>query len=310
MPALLALSLLGYRLLAQGRPVAGCCGPAGEQGMGGRPIPPHSRLNGGFNFYSSQIDKLRDSLNATPRSHDRMKLLTKTLFTKQSGLVLVLLAASGSSAPPRSPTTTSPKPRSRPRRMPGARPDQISDDYRSGGIDKARATATAVLDGAYGYHHGPVLFKPTLAGGEQTFRINQEGALAYFVGNNQAYPPTPASPSRTGRLQLRQRRRLHQRRHGPHHGQGAPDRPRQQADHGRQDLGLQEGDDGKVRIVLHHSSLPTPANGNRRPAGRLFCYGGNSLATRRVTTGPVLLPCLPCDDSRRDTHADPPLHPE
>jgi hypothetical protein len=29
-----------------------------------------------------------------------------------------------------------------------------------------------VLDSAYGYRQGPVLFKPTLAGGEQTFRTS------------------------------------------------------------------------------------------------------------------------------------------
>lgn len=65
---------------------------------------------------------------------------------------------------------------------------QISDDYRAGGIEKATATASAVLDSAYGYGDGPVLFKPTLAGGEQTFRLNKAGALAYFVGHNPAYP--------------------------------------------------------------------------------------------------------------------------
>ena len=47
---------------------------------------------------------------------------------------------------------------------------QISTDYEAGGLAKAKATAGAVLDGAYGYNLGPVLFKPTLTEAPQTFR--------------------------------------------------------------------------------------------------------------------------------------------
>ncbi len=47
---------------------------------------------------------------------------------------------------------------------------QISSDYKSGGIDKARQTAEQVIDAAYGYNHGPVLFKPTLTTAPKTFR--------------------------------------------------------------------------------------------------------------------------------------------
>lgn len=65
---------------------------------------------------------------------------------------------------------------------------QISNDYAEGGIDKARATAEAVIAAAYGYGIGPVLFKPTLATAPQTFRTTADGALAYFVGHDQAFP--------------------------------------------------------------------------------------------------------------------------
>ena len=65
---------------------------------------------------------------------------------------------------------------------------QISKDFESGGIAKAKATANAVLDAAYGYQFGPVLFKPTLTTAPQTFRTTKEGALAYFVGDNKAFP--------------------------------------------------------------------------------------------------------------------------
>lgn len=44
-----------------------------------------------------------------------------------------------------------------------------------------------IIDAAYFYQNGPVLFKPTLTTGEQTFRMDKEGALAYFVGGNEKY---------------------------------------------------------------------------------------------------------------------------
>ena len=55
---------------------------------------------------------------------------------------------------------------------------------------KAAATALAkkVIDSAYGYQMGGVLFKPTLAKAPQTFRTTSDGALSYFVGGNPAFP--------------------------------------------------------------------------------------------------------------------------
>ncbi|MDA7963692.1 phosphoribosyl-AMP cyclohydrolase [Ruegeria sp.] len=64
----------------------------------------------------------------------------------------------------------------------------ISKAYEEGGIDAARPVAENVLNAAYGYNLGPVLFKPTMASGEQTFRPTQHGALAYFVGHDAEYP--------------------------------------------------------------------------------------------------------------------------
>lgn len=64
----------------------------------------------------------------------------------------------------------------------------ISKAYDADGIEAARAIANDVLDAAYGYNLGDVLFKPTLASGEKTFRPTKEGALAYFVGHDENYP--------------------------------------------------------------------------------------------------------------------------
>lgn len=50
------------------------------------------------------------------------------------------------------------------------------------------AFANEVLSDAYNYDFGKVFFKPTLAFGDQTFRNDKKGALAYFVGGDPDYP--------------------------------------------------------------------------------------------------------------------------
>jgi len=51
-----------------------------------------------------------------------------------------------------------------------------------------RAFAEQVLSDSYNYDNGKVFFKPTLAFGDQTFRNDKKGALAYFVGGDPDYP--------------------------------------------------------------------------------------------------------------------------
>lgn len=51
-----------------------------------------------------------------------------------------------------------------------------------------KAFANEVLSSAYNYDSGKVFFKPTLAFGDQTFRNDKKGALAYFVGGDPVYP--------------------------------------------------------------------------------------------------------------------------
>lgn len=64
----------------------------------------------------------------------------------------------------------------------------ISTEADTKGQAAAKRLAEQVLDSAYGYNMGPVLFKPTLTVTPQTFRTTREGALAYFVGGNPSYP--------------------------------------------------------------------------------------------------------------------------
>ncbi len=51
-----------------------------------------------------------------------------------------------------------------------------------------KAFAEQVLDEAYNYNQGKVFFKPTLAYGDKTFRNTKAGALSYFIGGDANYP--------------------------------------------------------------------------------------------------------------------------
>jgi hypothetical protein len=64
----------------------------------------------------------------------------------------------------------------------------ISSTGASQGPAAAKALAEKVIDAAYGYQMGAVLFKPTLTVAPQTFRTTRAGALAYFVGGDPAFP--------------------------------------------------------------------------------------------------------------------------
>ena len=64
----------------------------------------------------------------------------------------------------------------------------ISAANSSGGQSAAKALAEKVIDSAYAYQLGAVLFKPTLTTSPQTFRTARDGALAYFVGGNPDFP--------------------------------------------------------------------------------------------------------------------------
>jgi hypothetical protein len=64
----------------------------------------------------------------------------------------------------------------------------ISSTYETKGFQTAKDLAGKVIDAAYGYQFGPVLFKPTLTVAPQTFRTTRAGALAYFVGGDSAFP--------------------------------------------------------------------------------------------------------------------------
>lgn len=111
------------------------------------------------------------------------------LLTHLPVLALLLLSAPSSAAePPMLNTNITSQEVEKAQKAWGAALIQISADFQAGGIEKAKATAGAVLDAAYGYNLGPVLFKPTLTVAPRTFRVTREGALSYFVGGDPNFP--------------------------------------------------------------------------------------------------------------------------
>lgn len=62
----------------------------------------------------------------------------------------------------------------------------IGKIHKEGGDYKT--VATKVLSDIYNYDNGTVLFKPTLAYGDQTFRLDKKGAAAYFIGGDADFP--------------------------------------------------------------------------------------------------------------------------
>jgi len=64
----------------------------------------------------------------------------------------------------------------------------INATYEEDGQAAAKALAEKVIDSAYAYQMGVVLFKPTLTVNPETFRTTRAGALSYFVGGDTSFP--------------------------------------------------------------------------------------------------------------------------
>lgn len=126
----------------------------------------------------------------------------------------------------------------------------------------AKALAEKVLTEAYNYDKGKVFFKPTLAYGERTFRPTKEGALAYFVGGDADFPEDKGFA-----LKPWVKARYDNQGDGDEgiqiHGDiaitmgnvwvTAKDGTEVMVD---KTFVFQKGDDGKLRLIVHKSSLP------------------------------------------------------
>lgn len=125
----------------------------------------------------------------------------------------------------------------------------------------AKQLAGEVIDAAYGYNLGPVLFKPTLAAAPQTFRTTREGALAYFVGGDPAFKGDTGFALKGWTACRAENAAIHI------NGDTATtmgnviitgkDGKLTTVD---KTWKFKKTDDGKLRIVVHHSSLPYTAS--------------------------------------------------
>jgi len=133
----------------------------------------------------------------------------------------------------------------------------IAKAYEADGIDGARPVAEGVLDVAYGYNLGPVLFKPTLASGEQTFRPTRQGALSYFVGHDADYPKDGGFGIRGWRdVTSQTAASFIEGDVAMWMGWVTMTDKDGQVTKVDKSFGYKKDADGTLRIVLHHSSLP------------------------------------------------------
>ena len=133
----------------------------------------------------------------------------------------------------------------------------ISRAYDDGGIERARAVAGDSLESLYGFEFGPVLFKPTLSGGAKTFRTDRTGTLSYFIGHNPDFPQDTGFGLKSWREVSSQTSSVFVE------GEVAmwmgwvtfTDR---NGDTVKVDksFGYRRAADGRLKLVLHHSSLP------------------------------------------------------
>lgn len=137
----------------------------------------------------------------------------------------------------------------------------ISTEYERNGHAAAKRLAEQVIDSAYGYNMGPVLFKPTLAAAPQTFRTARDGALAYFVGGDKAYANDKGFALMNWRdVDFTNAGILTNGNTAKALGNVTFTDAKGNKTTVDKTFGYVRGPDGKLRIVLHHSSLPYQAN--------------------------------------------------
>jgi hypothetical protein len=133
----------------------------------------------------------------------------------------------------------------------------ISTTHDTNGKDAAKALAEKVIDEAYAYQFGPVLFKPTLTVAPQTFRTTRAGALAYFVGGDPAFPmDTGFALNHWRKVEIRNEAIVISGNTATTMGNVILTDKDGKATTVDKTWEFLKDDSGKLRIILHHSSLP------------------------------------------------------
>lgn len=136
----------------------------------------------------------------------------------------------------------------------------ISMTYETKGIKAAKALAEQVIDEAYGYQFGPVLFKPTLATNPQVFRTTRAGALAYFVGDDPNFPTDQGFALRGWRkVETRNAAMFISGNTATTMDSVIFTDKEGKVTTVEKTLQFLKDDSGKMRIIVHHSSLPYTA---------------------------------------------------
>lgn len=137
----------------------------------------------------------------------------------------------------------------------------IATEHDRKGHAAAKRLAEQVVDSAYGYSMGPVLFKPTLAAAPQTFRTDREGAIAYFVGGSDRYKGDTGFALKGWRaFEIQNAGILLKGNSATSMGNVTVIDAKGNRTTVDKTWGYVRGPDGKLRIVLHHSSLPYKAS--------------------------------------------------
>jgi hypothetical protein len=134
---------------------------------------------------------------------------------------------------------------------------KISTTHDSQGQAAAKALAEKVIDQAYGYQFGPVLFKPTLTVAPQTFRTTRAGALAYFVGGDPAFPADKGFALKGWRkVEIKNAAIFISGNTATTMGNVMITDKQGKTTTVDKTWEFLKDDSGKLRIILHHSSLP------------------------------------------------------
>ena len=133
----------------------------------------------------------------------------------------------------------------------------ISTTYDEKGIAAARTLADNIIDKAYAYQSGLVLFKPTLTTGDQTFRTTHKGALSYFVGGDSSFPKDTGFALKGWRkVEIRNAGIFILGNTATTMGNVSITDKTGKVTTVDKTWQFIRGGDGKLRIILHHSSLP------------------------------------------------------
>ena len=131
----------------------------------------------------------------------------------------------------------------------------ISTAYDTKGILAAKEIAERVVDNAYGYNLVKVLFKPTLTSEEHTFRTTRAGAISYFVGQNPEFPDGGFALKGWRKVEYETKAEFIDDDLGLWMGIATLTDKNGNKTKVDKSWGYKKGQDGKLRIVLHHSSL-------------------------------------------------------